>query len=390
MDLDLITYRAQQIGVRQIGNRLNNEIIVLMDYEFNCSVSNITSVILGINVRLPTKRRTLFPTLQLWRHATDHQYVKAHERIIYYSTFNISTNGVFEYPLEPPILANGGDLLAVSQGSEGDSIVRLYQINGVSFKTHKLSVDTTDAILATPTNTDRLILVYPVTDGNCVLSPVNRSVIKQYALSVHETVDVMDRKQYIYPEIKFTCNGSITKWIYSGKIHQILMTENEQQPELQIWQQKSNSEYYKTRFTLVDELTMIDTNLYEFTPQTPLEFQEGDLFGLYMPRKSESRFILNEQKESGPINLQVGGHMDANTPLSTITETLMTNGNDFPLVTVEISSSSSLLLLPSILSSASSILSSASSSSLLSSSSLSSSILSIQEDISGLIVFQII
>ncbi|XP_019863899.1 PREDICTED: uncharacterized protein LOC109593102, partial [Amphimedon queenslandica] len=79
---------------------------------------------------------------------------------------------------------------------------------------------------------------------------------------------------------------------------------------------------------------MIGTNLYEFIPQTPLQFQEGDIFGVYSDRTGGERLVLYEQRESGPTNLRISGSLDS--PPSTISETLSTVNNDFPLVTVEI------------------------------------------------------
>ena len=80
---------------------------------------------------------------------------------------------------------------------------------------------------------------------------------------------------------------------------------------------------------------MNGTNLYEFIPETPLQFQEGDIFGVHIPKDSLRNLIMYEQDGSGPINYRVSGNVD--DPLSTITEALASDGNDFPLVTVEIS-----------------------------------------------------
>jgi hypothetical protein len=93
----------------------------------------------------------------------------------------------------------------------------------------------------------------------------------------------------------------------------------------------------KVNSSLVNVSTPIDTNVYEFIPQSPLEFQEGDIFGVHTPRNSENKLLLSEQAQSGPINLRINDTVD--NPLSTITEALVTNtnGNDFPLVTAEIS-----------------------------------------------------
>ena len=80
---------------------------------------------------------------------------------------------------------------------------------------------------------------------------------------------------------------------------------------------------------------MNGTNLYEFIPQTPLQFQEGDIFGVYSDRTDGERLVLYEQRESGPTNLRINNSLDS--PPSTISEILRTVNNDFPLVTVEIS-----------------------------------------------------
>ena len=80
---------------------------------------------------------------------------------------------------------------------------------------------------------------------------------------------------------------------------------------------------------------MIGTNLYEFIPQTPLQFQEGDIFGVYADVNNGSSLTLYEQRESGPTNLRISDNL--NSPPSTISEILITVGNDFPMVTVEIS-----------------------------------------------------
>ena len=38
---------------------------------------------------------------------------------------------------------------------------------------------------------------------------------------------------------------------------------------------------------------------------TPLEFQEGNLLGVYIPDNDNSQLWLYEQRESGPLNLRI-------------------------------------------------------------------------------------
>ena len=147
----------------------DNTLIVLQEYQFNCSSTNITSLVLGINIREVSRSGTLFPSVQVFRRngqgaSNTYTLVTGSERTIYYSTSNVSTSGVFEYPLNPPIPVMSGDLLAVSQPLLDDSVVRVYYISGLSFNSFQdqpigSSIVNLDNFLTT----NQLILVYPVT-----------------------------------------------------------------------------------------------------------------------------------------------------------------------------------------------------------------------------------
>ena len=137
------------------------------------------------------------------------------------------------------------------------------------------------------------------------------------------------KSQFLYPWIVFSCNGYVTKWIFGAENN-----GNLSQPELQIWRQLGTNNYIKIGSSSVNASAMIGASLYEFIPHTPLQFQKGDIFGVYSDRTDGNRLVLFEQKENGPINLRIGPSL--NSPPSTITETLYTVTNDFPLVTVEI------------------------------------------------------
>ena len=164
MDQSLVTYRAQNLRTSAVGNFLTTTLRVLTEYQFNCSSTNITSLILGIDVR---PGYTMFPSVQVFRRVSaSNSYNLVTERTIYYSTSNVSTSGVFEYPLNPPIPVMSGDLLAVSQPEQGLSIVRLYYIDnipGVSFSSSQQTLSGNSISLSNSPITDELILVYPVT-----------------------------------------------------------------------------------------------------------------------------------------------------------------------------------------------------------------------------------
>ena len=165
MEFNLVKYRAGRIGISRIGNGLDDEIRILTEYQFNCSTTNITSVIVGGDLRTINNNR---PNLQIWRpqESDPNQYdlVLDSERTIYYSTNNVSTNRVFEYPLDPPIPVQSGDILAISQPPQGDSIFRVYYIqNVINFHSHQINFGSTTANLSSNLITSDLVLVYPIT-----------------------------------------------------------------------------------------------------------------------------------------------------------------------------------------------------------------------------------
>ena len=171
-------------------------------------------------------------------------------------------------------------------------------------------------------------------DGVCVSSSINVTVIKENALLIHEVRQAGERRQYIYPEMKFSCNGSVTKWIY-GAVDQNRSTGD--LPELQIWRQTCPNSYNKQGSSLVTANISIAPNVYEYYPVTPLEFHEGDILGVHIPDDNNSQLCLYEQIESGPCNLCINNVVNSPAP-STINGILtIDEANNFPLVTVIIS-----------------------------------------------------
>ena len=171
-------------------------------------------------------------------------------------------------------------------------------------------------------------------DGACVSSLINATVIKENALLIHKVRQVGERRQYIYPKMKFSCNGSVTKWIYGA------INKNRSKGdllELQIWRQTGPHSYNKQGSSLVTANISIAPNVYEYYPVTPLEFQEGDIFGVHIPDNNNSQLCLYEQRDSGPFNLHINNEVNSPAP-TTINGTLTTDeANNFPLVTVIIS-----------------------------------------------------
>ena len=179
-------YRAQQ-GNQRLTTTLSNELRVLQEYHFNCSSTNITRLILGIDVRRATGNRRLFPSVQVFRPngniVNQYDLVTGSERTIYYSTTNVSTSGVYEYSLNPPISVMDEDLLAVSQPSQQNSVVRVYYSNQISFSSSQpVNYGFTTVDLSSPLILDELILIYPVTGKTPVFTKLKLKNQKKLAV----------------------------------------------------------------------------------------------------------------------------------------------------------------------------------------------------------------
>ena len=109
----------------------------------------------------------------------------------------------------------------------------------------------------------------------------------------------IEEEQRLFPDITFTCNGLITKWIVGAGDIDIGEQQNTQ---VQIWRRGAGIEYSRVGAT---PLVLVGTsypNVYEYLLNPPLEFQEGDILGMYQPHKTDNLLKLYYQKYTGPLN----------------------------------------------------------------------------------------
>ena len=94
-------------------------------------------------------------------------------------------------------------------------------------------------------------------------------------------------EQGVYPEINFTCNGSILSWTFGAEWH----GNTPELTELQIWRSSGDGSYTKVGSTTImtEEST---TELYQYPLSAPLPFQAGDILGYYQPATSRSQLGL--------------------------------------------------------------------------------------------------
>ena len=140
-----------------------------------------------------------------------------------------------------------------------------------------------------------------------------------------------ERQLRIFPDISFTCSGNLTKWIVAGE------TDDQLGAELQIWRRSNvgQNNYTFVGSSVLPVSTSSFAGVYNYTPNPPLEFQEGDILGVY--QRNGMRVKVYYQETTGPANYQHSSNVGP--PLGTpvlIGPSLVTDEYDYPLVTVEI------------------------------------------------------
>ena len=142
---------------------------------------------------------------------------------------------------------------------------------------------------------------------------------------------IQEKQLRIFPDIGFTCSGNLTKWIVAGEVGGNVGAE------LQIWRRGNVGQ---NTYTLIGSSVLPVSisgfaNVYNYTPNSPLEFHEGDILGVY--QRGGGRVKVYYQETTGPANYQHSSNVGP--PLGTPVLTgpsLVTDEYDYPLVTVEI------------------------------------------------------
>ena len=103
----------------------------------------------------------------------------------------------------------------------------------------------------------------------------------------------MNRRQQITPDIRFTCDGIITKWIVGANWN----SNNGLYPEVQLWRSSGNDLYQKINGTFIEVETENEERVYEYDNFSPIPFQAGDILGVFIPPRESSK--LNPRREDG-------------------------------------------------------------------------------------------
>ena len=104
------------------------------------------------------------------------------------------------------------------------------------------------------------------------------------------------QRQQISPEMRFTCDGMITKWIVGAEFD----SRDNLYPELQIWRNTGDTKYEKINGTLIEFQTSSPSKVYEYEDFPPIPVKSGDILGIFLPRDRDSRLRLRSESSSSP------------------------------------------------------------------------------------------
>ena len=141
----------------------------------------------------------------------------------------------------------------------------------------------------------------------------------------------IDQRQQITPDMRFTCDGMITKWIIGADWGS--GNDDTLYPELQIWRNIGNDTYQKMSGTFIEASMENANRIYEYDDFSPIPVQTGDILGVFIPQTQKSKLRLIAENGRGPTNYYIPTTV---SPRDIIDTQLVTSTTYRPLVTVEI------------------------------------------------------
>ena len=109
------------------------------------------------------------------------------------------------------------------------------------------------------------------------------------------------RRQQITPDMNFTCDGMITKWIVGANWG----SSASFYPELQVWRNIGNDVYQKINGTVLNIGTESSNRIYEYENFSPIPFLAGDILGVFIPRAMLCKLRLRAEDGRGPLNYYI-------------------------------------------------------------------------------------
>ena len=317
----------------------SSQYLVIPGMNFSCD-GVITGFQLGVDVRDEIADEVI---VELYRprvldgRVVEYSYVDDSQEFIEIDPGTYSQDGLLQYDFGG-LPFQAGDVIGVYQINRPDSAVRLFYTDSnpsppLAFDMDSPYLDTLTVNASGHKLFNGTVLIRPITNNDsCLNGFLSESELRQQILQVNiNGVVSRSRQQRLFPDIRFTCNGIITKWIIGAQIRTTGITT--ESPEMQIWRRFiGESKYTKVGSSLLTNGVARNSNVIEYTPVSPVEFQAGDILGVFQPRADHSKILMYYQHGTGPENhVYEGDTASSSAPLQQ--DQLV---YDYPLVTAEV------------------------------------------------------
>ncbi len=157
-------------------------------------------------------------------------------------------------------------------------------------------------------------------------------------IALQQNINDERRQQRLIPGINFTCHGFITKWVFAAR-----WLSNDYLPELQTWTSTNDTTYTKQGATTVSlEGGSAEITYYEYSPNPPHEFNDGDVLGMFIPDQPRLRMFFEEVDSDFLNYVLITGSDIFSPPEGNFVTTIADNTvNAAPLIAVEVCKCSS-------------------------------------------------
>ena len=143
-----------------------------------------------------------------------------------------------------------------------------------------------------------------------------------------------DGRQQIMPDMRFTCDGMITKWIIGAE----WSSDGDYNPELQLWRSNETGVYHKISGTRFSAYSQSQMQVYEYVNFHPIPVKAGDVLGVFIPPDGQSKLRHRAEGEAGPVNYYIPTGGATESPYNSVNildAQLVSSATYRPLVTVE-------------------------------------------------------
>ena len=163
--------------------------------------------------------------------------------------------------------------------------------------------------------------------ADCTRDFISRDLLELLAPGASEIQNDDDGRQFVFPNYNFSCAGLITSWSL-GLVEPRGNDARINYPQLQIWRRSISGDLYdRIASTALRAVAESPNQLYSVTIDPPLQFQSGDLLGMFLPRDAANngRLRVLFGQNAGPTyrfadspasltSLSVDGNMDNDRP----------------------------------------------------------------------------